>query len=111
MLRLPNALRDWQSEVFAQTLKAEISSLPSGSLPLDKGVAQGGYVDDSNLSVTVLNVADDTAVIRAKVGIFFTEIVVNCGCGGDPMPTNAYCEMQVMIDKKTADAEFTVHSF
>lgn len=108
MPKLPSSLRDWQSEAFAQTFKTEIISLPSGSLPIDKGVAQGGYVDDSNLSVILLSVADDAEVIRARVGIFFTEIVVNCGCGVDPMPTNAYCEIQVIIDRKTAAAEFAL---
>ena len=103
-----NALRDWESERFSQTLKSEILGLPSGVLPLDKGTTHGGYVDDSNLAVIVQGASDDGAMIRARLGVFFTEIVVNCGCGVDPMPTNAYCELQVTIDKQSAAAEFSL---
>ena len=108
MFKLPNTLRDWNSVTFNQTLKAELESLPVGSLPLAKGTSEGGYVDDSNLSVTVLQTHDDEQYIQAKLGIFFTEIMICCGCGDDPTPKNAYCEMQVQIDKSTADAHFTV---
>ena len=108
MLKLPNILSTWNKVTFQQTLKSEIESLPAGSLPLEKGTTEGGYVDDSNISVTVLQTHDDEQFIQAKLGIFFTEIVICCGCGDDPTPKNAYCEIQVQIDKSTADAHFTV---
>ena len=108
MPKLTNSLRDWPSAAFTQTLKNEIAKLESGTLPLDKGVSQGGYVDDSNLATTVLHIADDERAIHARVGIFFIEIVGSCGCGGEPMPQNAYCEMQISIDKASAEAQFTV---
>lgn len=108
MPKLINSLRDWKSASFTQTLKNEISSLGSGTLPLGKGISQGGYVDDSNLATTVLHVADDERAIHARVGIFFTEIVGSCGCGAEPMPQNAYCEMRISIDKTSAEAEFEV---
>jgi hypothetical protein len=106
--RLPLALRAWPSDAFSRTLKAEIEQLPPGSLPLEAGVCQGGFVDDSRITVTVLGAADDDVAIQVRVGIFFTEIVVNCGCGDDPMEQNAYCALRVAIDKATARAEFTV---
>jgi hypothetical protein len=108
MPRLPNSLRDRQTDCFALTLKSEIGNLPAGTLPLDQGVTQGGYVDDSDMAITVLHATEDDASIQAKVGVFFTEIVASCGCGDEPMPTNAYCDMQVRIDKATAEAEFTL---
>ena len=108
MPKLANSLRDWPSAAFTQTLKDEISNLESGTLPLDKGVSQGGYVDDSNLATTVLHIADDERAIHARVGIFFTEIVGTCGCGGEPMLQNAYCEMRISIDKVSAEAQFSV---
>jgi hypothetical protein len=106
MPELLNSLRDWNTHAFRLTLKSELEHLPSGTLPLDKGVAQGGFVDDNNISATILSVTDTEAEIKARVGIFFTEIVINCGCGDHPMPTNAYCEMQLNIDKTTAQTEF-----
>ena len=106
MPKLPNSLRDWRTDNFALSLKSEIGKLHPGALPLDQGVSQGGYVDASDVTVTVLHAAEDDGSIRAKVGVFFTEIVASCGCGDEPMPTNAYCEIQVRIAKASAEAEF-----
>ena len=108
MTKFTNSLRDWKSGSFTQTLKSEIENLKTGSLPLNKGVFQGGYIDDSNLAITVLSFTDDEKSIQAKVGIFFTEIVACCGCGDEPMEQNAYCKMRISIDKTTAEAEFAV---
>jgi hypothetical protein len=60
---------------FTQALKTDIASLKIGTLPLDKGVSQGGYVDDSNMVITVLHVTENENRILARVGVFFTEAV------------------------------------
>ena len=106
MAKLSNSLHDWNTDAFSRTLKDELEHLPSGTLPLDRGVSQGGMIDDSNLTASVLSFHENETAIQAKAGIFFTEIVINCGCGDDPMPTNAYCEIRITLDKTTADAEF-----
>jgi hypothetical protein len=108
MPKFLNSLRAWNSESFFQTLKNELEQLESGVLPLDNAVSQGGYVDDSHITATVLRTNADEQVIHARAGIFFTEIVINCGCGDDPMETNAYCVMQIRIDKTTGQTEFEV---
>lgn len=108
MPELVNSLRDWNTDAFSRTLKQELEHLPSGSLPLERGVSQGGMVDDSNLAATVLSFNENKTAIQAKAGIFFTEIMINCGCGNDPMPTNAYCEIQISIDKATAETQFDI---
>lgn len=103
--KLPGSMRDWKSDAFSRTLKRELEDLGSGELPLDQATTQGGYVDDSDITATILGVVEQDAAIVARVGIFFTEIVINCGCGADPMPVTAYCELQVAID--TIDAAAT----
>lgn len=108
MLKLYNTLSAWNTVAFSQSLKAEIESLPAGSLPLEKGTSSGGYVDDSDVSVSVLKVSDDEQFIDVRLVVFFTEIVINCGCGDDPMPQHAQCEMRLHINKSTAESEFTV---
>ena len=108
MPKFIKSLYDWESDTFTQTLKSELENLETSIIPLDKGTSQGGYVDDSNITATVLRVSDDMTTIHAHVGIFFTEIVVGCGCGDDPMPTNAYCEMQIDIDKATGESAFII---
>jgi hypothetical protein len=89
MPKMPNSLRDWQTDRFALSLKTGIGKLDAGTLSMDKSVTQCGYVDDSDLAITVLHTKEDHASIWAKVGMFFTEIVVSCGCGDEPLPTNA----------------------
>ncbi len=108
MPKFINALKNWNTEQFSQTLKHEIEALEPGSLPLYKGLTQGGQVDDDNITATVMSTIDDENVIQAKVGVFFTEIVGGCSCGDDPMSQNVYCEMQFRIDKTTADTEINV---
>ena len=103
-----NALLQSRPGSFETALKQELENLPAGTLPLEKGTSRGGFVDDSDISVTVIKVEQNENGIQAKVGVFFTEIIVGCGCGDDPMPENAYCEMLVSIDRTASAAEFEV---
>lgn len=102
MLSLTESLLAWSTPDFSRTLKNELQATAISRLPLDKGTSQGGYVDDQPITVSVnrFNEADDC--LEGSVDVFFTEIVINCGCGDDPMPVNGYCELRVMIDKQTA---------
>ena len=108
--RLVSSVSAWGSDSFSSVLSTEIRNLPPGELPLTEATSQGGYVDDSNLEITVFHVGGDKHSIRASIGCFFTEIVICCGCGEEPMQTNGYCQMQVEIDKVTGEARFTVAS-
>ncbi|MES9897448.1 MAG: glucosamine--fructose-6-phosphate aminotransferase [Sedimenticola sp.] len=108
MTKLINTLRDWQSESFNQTLKDELTSLKSGTLPLHLATTQGGIVDDSDVAVTVLGAADEGRSIRARVGVFFSEVIGGCSCGDDPLTASANCEMEIRIDKTSGEAEFNI---
>lgn len=108
MITLTRSLCDWGTESFERTLKNEVLTLPRGTLPLQQAVSQGGLVDESNLALTVFHSADNAHSIHISVGVFFTEIVINCGCGADPMPQHAYCKMRIAIDKQSGEATFTV---
>lgn len=109
MPKLPATLA-CRADAIEKVLKREIESLPSGTLPLHSCTSRGGYVDDSAISATVLKVEQGADRMQCKIGIFFTEIITGCGCGDDPFPENAYCELMVSIDKITAEAEFeTIH--
>ncbi|MGA9993074.1 MAG: hypothetical protein WBP86_12180 [Thiobacillaceae bacterium] len=59
-----------ETDEFASRSKTEIANLDAGTLPLDQGVTQSGYVDDMDLTITVLHATEDIASIRAKVGVF-----------------------------------------
>lgn len=110
MTKLPESVDCWGSGAFEQTLKTEIENLESGVLPLEKGGMRGGAIDDSDISVTVIKVADNGHSIEAKIGVFFHEITAGGSCGDDPMLENAYCVLQASIEKSTGEAQFTVIS-
>ena len=105
---LSRSLASLQTDTFNNELKLELAALPPGTLPLQHALSRGGYVDDADVNATILSSSDISEKIVAHVGIFFTEIVICCGCGVDPMPENAYCEMDVIIDKHTASVEFVL---
>lgn len=105
---LAETLRAWGGAAFAETLKRELAALPSGSLPLARATTQGGQVDDRDIAVTVLGATADADAIRARVGVFFTEVVPSCSCGDDPLEVNAYCVLRIDIDRTTAAAAFSV---
>ena len=105
---LPDTVLQCRSSCFEKVLKRELENLPTGTLPLENATSRGGFVDDSDISATVIKVKQNEKEVQARVGIFFTEIVTGCGCGDDPMPENAYCEMLISIDKTTSEAKFEV---
>lgn len=104
MINLSQTLQHYPGENFKSALKQAIEQCDRSLLPLDKGTAQGGYVSDEPITATVLRVLDCNDNIQADVGVFFTEIVICCGCGDDPMPVNTYCELRLLINKQSAEA-------
>lgn len=108
MIGLPNALRAWGSDAFAQALKAELEALKAGALPLDAAATPGCHIDDAPVSVSVTRTAADAQGIQVRLGVFFTETVASCGCGDDPFQQSAYCELDVVIDRATGAASFSI---
>ena len=101
MINFSESLKYYPSTDFKLSLKREIETCDKKLLSLEKGTTQGGYVSDDPITATVLRVTEQENIIEADVGIFFTEIVICCGCGDDPMPANVYCEMRFKINRLT----------
>jgi len=108
MAKLPNSLRDWKTDAFEQSLKAEMECFRRDVLPLKEVIEADNTVDDSDLGVTFISATDDEHFIKALVGVYFAEIVSCCSCSGGSPVEEAYCEMHVTIDKSTGDTEFSV---
>lgn len=105
-IRLRHCLEAEDAESFKQRLASALNALPGGSLPLHAGCEQGGLVDDRNISASVLSVEQDKDRFLARVGIFFTEIVGGCNCNDDPLEVNAYCVLEVTINRSDGIAKF-----
>ena len=71
MQKLSKALADYGTDSLAQVLKRAIESLEPGTLPLAQATTQGGYVDDSHISASILSVAENERCIEATAGVFF----------------------------------------
>jgi hypothetical protein len=106
MPRFPRTLLADGVEACKTALKSELESLDRGTLPLASGTRQGGLIDDSRISATILEIHDGTDCLQARVGVFFTEIVGGCSCGDEPVSGPAYCSLSISIDTKTAEARF-----
>lgn len=104
LIRVPDSLRAWGGPEFETTLKRELEAVAPGNLPLARAT-RTGYVEDSHLSLSVIHAAADGAVIHARIGVFFHEILAGCSCGDDPLLEPAYCELEIAIDRMSATVE------
>jgi hypothetical protein len=111
MIRLTKTLNAWGTSAFEDILKAEIDQLDADLLPLQQGLSISSHVTDSPHKVIIIRVADDEGCIHIKAGIFYSGIIAGCSCADDPTPIdeqNEYCEVQIEINKKTAEAMVTL---
>ena len=107
-IKLPGTIKDWHTQDFSSSFNREILGLPPGTLPLQSRGMQNGLVDDTNLSLVVLQQAETETAYKVKAGVFFSEIIGGCSCGDDPAAENAYCEVWIEISKATAEANIFV---
>jgi hypothetical protein len=64
-------------------------------------------IDDRDIETTILCMEQAADQISARIGVFFTEIVGGCNCNDDPLETNAYCVLEVVIDRTTGKASIS----
>lgn len=111
MIRLGKSLSAWGAPDFESVLKEEIRQMGAEQLPLQQGLLNTSYALDDKLDVRVISVSDEPGFIHAKVGIFYAGILAGCSCADDPTPVEEqaeYCEVQLDINKMTAEAEVTL---
>lgn len=111
MIRLTRAVGAWGKPDFNAVLKQDIEQLDVDQLPLQQGLSTGSYVAGKEFSAMIISAADREDFIRAKAGIFYKGILGGCSCADDPTPVeeqSEYCEVQLDINKKTAEATVTL---
>ena len=99
---------DYHASSFNSDFKQYIEQLPPASLPLHNCTSQGGIVDDTNISASILTVEAIENGLEIKIAVFFTEIIGGCSCGDDPVSANAYGELLAIIDTVSNNLTFTV---
>lgn len=111
MTKLADSLKAWPSADFKRVLKGELERLEPGRLPLQQGLSVSSHVSSEPVTVMVLASADEPGRILARVGVFYSGIVAGCNCADDPTPVeplNEYCELEITIDKATAQASIVL---
>lgn len=109
--QLPGSAAAAGTRALAATLKAEIEGLDPQALPLQQGLARGSHVGEEPFRVLVLSLAEEPDWVRAKIGVCYTGIIAGCSCADDPTPLDEhaeYCEVQVEIERASAEARFTL---
>lgn len=105
-INLRHCLETTDAAELKRRLAAALGRLPTGTVPLRHGCDQGGLVDDRNISASVLGLEQTADHLTARVGVFFTEIVGGCNCNDDPLQVNAYCVVELIIERTTGVAVF-----
>lgn len=111
MVRLVQSLAAWGTPEFKTVLKQEIEALDIAQLPLVAAMTGGSVPVAGSVEVMVLNSSEADDAIHAKVGIFFQSIIAGCACADDPTPeneNNEYCDIELMIDKETAESDIVM---
>ncbi len=107
MLRLAETLNAWGSSIFGEVFKQEVEKLDGQYLPLQQGLTTTSHVSERPIQVMILGVAEESAYIRVRAGIFYTGVIAGCNCADDPSPIdeqNEYCVVQIDIDRTTAES-------
>lgn len=106
MIRFEQAMRAWGTPDFEARLKQEVAQLDAGQLPLQQGLSTGNYVSDAPITLAIHRVTELENIVRVIVGVFYQGVIGGCSCTDDPTPQseiNEYCEVQLDIDKATAN--------
>ncbi len=111
MIQLTESLKAWQTPDFTKILKEELEGLAVTALPLQQGLAHSSYALEEKFQVMIISVSEESGLIRAKTGIFFSGSIPGCSCADDPTPFteySEYCEVSFAINKATADTTVTL---
>ncbi len=73
-------------------------------LPLQALCNQGGFADTEHLSLSILSVEHQGESSRARVSVFFEEVVGGCNCHDDPHRANMHGLLSVSVDRKRGSA-------
>lgn len=78
-------------------LARALGALEALPLALQRCCNQGGLADPAGLTVSVLDCELTPGAARARLGVFFVEVVGGCNCNDDPVEVNAYCELDLTV--------------
>jgi hypothetical protein len=111
VIRLAQALNTWGTSDFEGVLKQEVEKLEGKLLPLQQALSTTSVVAESPHHVRIICITADDRFIHVKAGIQYAGIIAGCSCADDPTPVDEvteYCEVQLVINKTTAETVITL---
>lgn len=111
MPQLTATLKAWGTPAFEEVLKQALADMDLAHLPLQQGLSHSSYTDGAKRSVLIMHAVAEATTLRIKAGIFYSGLIAGCSCADDPTPQNEiteYCEVQLSIDKATAETTVTL---
>jgi hypothetical protein len=111
VIRLAQALNTWGTSDFEGVLKQEVEQLEGNLLPLQQALSTTSVVAERPHHVRIICITEDDRFIHVKAGIQYAGIIAGCSCADDPTPVDEvteYCEVQLVINKTTAEAVITL---
>lgn len=106
-ISLAQAAAAFGTPTFEAVFKQTIMELERHRLPLQAGLSQSSYVDDSAIDVVVLSSREQGTALHVKAGIFYGGIIAGSCCADDPTPVEAqpeYCELLFTIHRQSGAA-------
>lgn len=89
----------WPTQHFKQVLKTEIEALGVDALLLAKATQHGGFIDEEDVQIGILEIVENEHHLNIMLSIFFSEMVINCGCGDEPYAVNNHAQRLLRLDK------------
>ena len=107
---LQKVAEQWPGTGFDVVLRNALSGIRIAELPLQQATTQGGFIDDTSVQYSLLNVqqVDDCLLIRSSV--FFVEMVGGCNCYDDPAGYNVYAELEIELSLSSGQASIRLSS-
>ncbi len=109
-IRLEATVAAWNTAEFVEVFQREVAC-HAGDLPLQRALAYGNHVADSEVTVMVIRQSETAQVIHIKAGLFFQSVIAGCSCADDPTPISPlqeYCELLLDVDKLTGVSTITL---
>ena len=111
MICLTRSLGAWRTPDFESVLIGELATLDASHFPLQAGLKRSSYALSTDVKLMFIVAVDSPDAVKARIGIHYQGMIAGCNCADDPSPVdsvNEYCEVELCIDKRTAEASFTL---
>lgn len=97
------ALHQAEDVDLAAKLRDLLQAFSADDLPNPLCCDRGGVISPEDWSIDLIDANREDNAVRARLGLFFTEVVGGCNCHDDPARYSEHRLLTVLIDGATGD--------